>query len=231
MNKNIRIIAKAIRLALVFCSVAFGQEFDTVLTSQEKIDSVYAWYKQQQKRENPLKGKKYGIELNIFKLFLLSEIKSASGGFSLFDIDRKAEIAFPVSYARMDGGYSYEYLNLDCHYRRFLGGHQKGFYVSGFARYTHSTAYEWDYENYDYTSPYSYTPDPVKKTYDDIGLGAGFGYRLFTRSGFYWGTCLMAGTYLNRREDYRGYDYFPLWGGRENNIILDFELLKFGWAF
>ena len=89
----------------------------------------------------PLKNKKYGIEFNLFRLLLIDEGIGLTGGFSLFNIDRKVEIAFPVYVAKPKEKEDLREFTIDCHYRYFLGRTQNGFYLSGFARYAYLNGY------------------------------------------------------------------------------------------
>ena len=207
------------------------------MTTDEKIDSIYVTSKEILKtvKSEPLADKKYGIEFNILRLlFFGSSVDlynhSLSGGFSLFDIDRNAEIAFPIFYSNPSSNDEDEYCNeeyirqftLDCHYRYFLGNTQKGFYISGFTRYANLRGYLDTYDPWD-------GEEGVKDTENKLGLGVGIGYRIFSYKGFYWGTSLNLGRYLIGKNNkfYSGY------GGYNNDseIIFNFELLKFGWAF
>ena len=62
-----------------------------------------------------------------------------------------------------------------------------------------------------------------------LGIGIGIGYRKFSYKGFYWGTSLNLGRYfLGENGKYIG-EF--LWYDNDSEIILNFELLKFGWAF
>jgi len=203
------------------------------LNTNEKIDSIYVLQKKIYKtvKNQPLADKKYGIEFNIFRLlFFASDMNflnhTLSGGFSLFNVDRKAEIAFPFFYSNPDFKWDemdidekdlYRKFTIGCHYRRFLGNFQNGFYISGFTQYANLQTRE-------------YTDEDVKlsNTENKLGLGIGIGYRKFSYKGFYWGTGLSVGRYIIRDDD----DYND--GGTLfdfSEIIFNFELLKFGWAF
>jgi len=213
------------------------------LSAESKIDSIYLTQKQMRKiqkklyktlRNKPLQDKKYGIEINILRLLFYNSKNNIfnhtfSGGFSLFDIDRHAEIAFPVYYSNPRNIWDDEYdehnlrqFTLDCHYRRFLGNTQNGFYISGFIRYANLRGYEgeWYYWEDD---------NPKKSTENKLGVGIGIGYRKFSYKGFYWGTSLNLGRYfIGENDKFQG--EFGLYDN-DSEMIYSFELLKFGWAF
>lgn len=194
----------------------------------EKIDKIYdtqqIMYKET--KNNPLENKKFGIELNIFRLLLLDDDFSLSGGFSLFDVDRNAEIAFPIYYYDPDYEFGTKVFTIDCHYRYFLRNTQNGFYLSAFTRFGNFDGYKEIYdENY-------YNDDEYKKiTASDIGIGVGIGYRIFSYRGLYWGTSINFGRYLLGDDDkfQDGWNDSPL--DSYNKQIINIEFLKFGWAF
>ena len=241
MRKNLIILFLLISFTFpIFAQAQNENEKIDDMTTDEKIDSIYVTSKEILKtvKSDPLAGKKFGIEINFIRLILFgSSVEvynhSLSGGFSHFDIDRNAEIAFPIFYSNTSSSdedcfWDAEYIRqftLDCHYRYFLGNTQKGFYISGFIRYANLRGYlgsGWDYG-------YGYENEPVKETENKLGIGVGIGFRIFSYKGFYWGTSFNIGRYLigeNNKfySDYSGYD-------NDNEIILNFELLKFGWAF
>ncbi|MBC8527098.1 MAG: hypothetical protein H8D22_09655 [Candidatus Cloacimonetes bacterium] len=206
------------------------------MTTDEKIDSIYVTSKEilETIKSEPLADKKYGIEINIFRLLFYGSDMSLlnhtfSGGFSLFNIDRHAEIAFPIFYSNPKSNLyddnNIRQFTLDCHYRRFLGNTQNGFYISGFIRYANLRGYlgSWidyfdDEEN-----------EMIKDTENKIGIGIGIGFRKFSYKSFYWGTSLNLGRYfVGENDKFRG-EF--LWYDNDNEVIFNFELLKFGWAF
>ncbi len=193
----------------------------------KKIDKIYdtqqIMYKET--KNSPLEDKKYGIEVNVFRL-LLTENSSFSGTFSLFEVNRKAEIAFPVYYFNPDNKYDTEIFTLDCHYRYFLRNTQNGFYLSAFTRFAKFNGYEEIYpENWQDDDYYK------QKSISDIGVGVGLGYRIFSYNGLYWGTSLSFGRYLlgNNLSDFEfgNNDLFI----PADKQIFNIEFLKFGWAF
>jgi hypothetical protein len=200
-----------------------------VLELQQQVYSEVAQYKE------PLEGKNYGIEFNpAFLLYGLSAGSKSciivSAGFSLFNVNRGAEVAFPIfiqSGELGDGsGYSSLFLyNQDAIYRKFLGRHQDGFFIEGGLRYTHISE---DFPNYYYPggSYYYYDVRTETRSSDRVGMMFGIGYRYFSYSGIYWGMSLKCGTYFSPKSV--GYNGVMLFGEK---TILDIELLKFGVAF
>jgi hypothetical protein len=203
---------------------------------ENKVDSVLIYQKllmdyQQRiygevKYVDPLANKKAGIEFNPAYLLLGSANKDVviSGTYSRFDVDRKGELAFPFYYsnakpfALFEDNKRTKLFTLDAVYRRFLGAHQNGFYFSVGTRYAHIKG-ETEDDNYDFFGNY----EPVMKTTNKFGVLAGIGYRYFAKSGFYWGVSLSAGRYLTGNMHMAGFD--------GDKVILDIELLKFGFTF
>jgi len=170
----------------------------------------------------PLEGRKFGVEFNIPRLLTYSDSwQSASGTFSYFDHEDSVEVAFPwlVSNQKSSGYYGsdrhFDVINMDIHYRKFLGDKMDGFYLSGFGRVSHLNGLLDDEDRY-------------KKTVK-FGLGVGLGYRLFPISQrYYWGIGLIVGRYVSgENEIYQDVD-FSL---EDSPIIVDIEFLKFGYAF
>lgn len=184
----------------------------------KKIDKIYETQKimYEETKNSPLADKKYGIEVNLFRLLLLKNT-SFSGTFSFFDINRNAEIAFPIYYFKPEEAFNTEIFTLDCHYRYFLRNTQNGFYLSAFARLANFDGWV---DNFEYE----------KKSFTDIGFGVGIGYRIFSYKGLYWGTSVSFGRYLGGNNieemEFDNNDLFiPL------DQIVNIEFLKFGWAF
>ena len=221
-------------LILLFSSLC--AEENTNLKSEDKIDSIYVLQKKiyQDVKDQPLKDKKYGIEFNFLRLLFFGSDTNVfnhtlSGTFSLFYPKKKVEIAFPFFYSNPTLTSDDEYyednpirqITLDCHYRKFLGNSLNKFYISGFVRYANLEGYEcsdWFKGKND---------DPVKSTENKIGVGIGVGYRIFSYSGFYWGTSLSLGRYIIGKNNKFGNS---IWDN-DSDIIFNFEFLKFGWAF
>lgn len=207
-------------------NIAVAQENTSV---ENKVDSVLIYQKQlmdyqqrmyaEVKYEDPLANKRAGIEFNPVYTLVASANKNTfalSGTYSRFDFDRKAELAFPFFYMKSDKD---RLITLDAHYRKFLGKHQNGFYLSGAMRFAHIEGTEWVY---DYNTYNGY--DQKIKT-NKVGMMFGIGYRYFTQSGFYWGTSLSAGRYFN------GNNHISSGFLDGTKYILDFEILKFGITF
>jgi hypothetical protein len=202
-----------------------NSKIDTILSNSKKILDL------QQKTydeiaQEPLANKHFGIELNPATLLVASanDVFILSGGFSLFAVDRHAEIAFPFFYqngAGKNNNYSLNLLTLDAAYRRFLGRHQDGFYLSIGTRYTHIRGEE---------GPtfilFGYDRPGATVTTSKMGLYFGIGYRYFSESGLYWGFSISYGRYFSNDErDIKGITL------DDSKILIDVELLKFGIAF
>lgn len=199
------------------------KKIDKVVEKQERI---------YEKVENdPLQGRKYGVELNLFRVLAMQDADhSISGTLSYFSHGLNAEIALPFFY-RSDSDKRYveqegrfTLITIDAHYRRFLGDTMNGFYISGFGRFARLRGksgedYLWLFDD---TTPLPYA------TENKFGIGVGIGYRIFSKSGFYWGTSLSVGRYISGEND-----KFADVGveGDDTQMILDIELLKFGYAF
>jgi hypothetical protein len=202
-----------------------NSKIDTILSNSKKILDL------QQKTYNevaqePLANKHFGIELNPASLLVASanNFLLLSGGFSLFAVDRHAEIAFPFFYQSGAGkkeNYHLTLLTLDAAYRRFLGRHQDGFYLSVGTRYTYIRGEEGS-TFFLFTSD---TPGPTITT-SKMGLYFGIGYRYFSESGLYWGFSISYGRYFSDDErDIKGATL------DDSKILFDIELLKFGISF
>jgi hypothetical protein len=192
-----------------------------------KIDSILMLQKKMygETKNEPLAGRKFGVELNIFRLLLMDKALSLSGSFSLFGANRHAEVAFPVYYSNPDDPMDLNDLTVDCHYRYFLGNTQNGMYLSGFARFAHLDGYPGDNDPFD--SDGSAAGGRILE--DKIGAGVGIGYRRFSYKGLYWGASLNLGRYFIGKND-RFYGSLLSYDD-DNEIIVDIEFLKFGWAF
>ena len=217
-------------LGLLFFSSIYAEE-NTNLKTEEKIDSIYVIQKKiyQTVKDQPLQDKKYGVEFNFFRLLFFGSVTDGlnhtlSGTFSLFYPKKKVEIAFPFFYSNTDRYYedsSVRQITLDCHYRKFLGNSLNKFYISGFVRYANLKGYEDSYWFKDKDD------DLVMSTENKVGVGFGVGYRIFSYSGFYWGTSISVGRYIIGEN---GKFSNIIWNN-DNEIIINFEFLKFGYAF
>jgi hypothetical protein len=213
---------------LILAGIGLAQEptkIDTVLTNQKtmmnKLDKIY----QQVEYVDPLANKTAGVEFDPAYLLLASANDQLvlSGGFSWFSADRNAEIAFPLFFrnAGKDDTDPITF-SVDSQYRRFLGQHQGGFYLSASVRYQ----YLHGRQDADAIPFFSTGTNGEKITLHKLGAGFGIGYRYFSRSGLYWGTSLTVGRYFTGTDkQIQGVD---LLNGKG---YVDVELLKFGIAF
>lgn len=81
---------------------------------------------------------------------------------------------------------------LDAHYRNYFGQRLKGFYISGFGRLAALHGSAGDGFACLFDSSQQYQQDTELK----FGLGFGIGYRVISKSGWYWGTSLSVGRYF-----------------------------------
>jgi len=170
--------------------------------------------------ESRLGNRKWGVEVSPFGLLFLDQGGALSGTVSNFSWDRSAEIAFPFYYAADAESYGTTVFNLDAQYRRFLSDRQRGFYISGFTRFQHGS-----YQSSNY---YTYTDE--RRTINRLGIGAGIGGRIFSRSGFYWGWNISYGRFLVG-DKIRGSGMPDSFFMLTEDLILDVELVKIGFAF
>jgi hypothetical protein len=170
----------------------------------------------------PLADKTAGIEFNPAFLLLQSgdDALGISAGVMFFAIDRKAEIALPVYYYDKSGKEALTHLNVDLMYRRFIGKHQDGFHFSVGARYTYIKGNTGSFQDI-FGMPATGTATQKK-----FGAHFGIGYRYFTYSGFFWGTSVYVGRYFSKSQD----DIARVVTD-DSKTILDFEILKIGYAF
>jgi len=194
----------------------------------KKIDKIYDTQQvmYNEAKNNPLEDKTYGVEINLFRLLLMDEYLSFSGGFSLFDVDRNAEIAFPFFYQESDKPFGTNITTLDCHYRYFLGNTQNGYYLGAFTRLAHFSGYRDKLD-----SDGGHTGLYKSHSITDVGVGVSIGRRYFSYKGLYWGSSISFGTYLfgNDKDSFTE-DAQDLPFDFKNKFI-SFEFLKFGWAF
>lgn len=196
------------------------KKVDTVIETQGRIYNKV--------ENNPLQGRNYGVELNLFRLLTIQDdYRSFSGTVSYFNHARNAEIALPFFYSsdRYSGNDGrFTLYTLDAHYRYFLGDTINGFFISGFGRLARlhgRTGEEWAWF-FDNNAAHPYA------TETKFGIGVGIGYRIFSKNGIYWGTSLSAGRYISGEND----KFFNAnFGDDDSQTIIDFELLKFGYAF
>jgi hypothetical protein len=202
-----------------------GAKLDTLLEGQKKIITTLDRIHRQVEYSDPLADRTFGIEFNPAYLLLASADDQLviSSGFSLFKADRGAEIAFPIFYKSSNQEDSdITSFSIDSHYRRFLGKHQGGFYLSGSVRYK----YVKGREDTDQIPFLNLSSGGEVITLHKFGVGFGIGYRYFSHSGFYWGTSLTMGRYFTGTDKQIKDD--DLFNGK---AYIDIELLKFGYAF
>ena len=198
--------------------LAQDNQMDSVLILQKQLMNLNQKIYGEVKYEDPLVGKYFGLEFNPAYFLLGGAGKNLvlSGTFSMFNVDRKAEVAIPLFYQKSNKNES-RIFTADLVYRRFLGEHQNGFYLSGGARFANLKG---EQEN-DGFFGYERTNTKTNK----VGAMFGIGYRVFTKSGFYWGAGLSAGRYFTGKN--KMYNV----GIDGTKYILDVELLKFGVTF
>ena len=152
---------------------------------------------------DPLDGKKFGIELSpLYSMFVSDGL---SGSFSSFNLSDAAEVTFPFSHRKYrrnnnEGETEYRYLTyLDAQYRFFLGKHRIGKWIGTGLRLC--------------------LDEDSEGSYSKGGISFGFGTRILSEKGWYWGSSLYLGKYYFGKKD------------RGDSSFLQFELLKFGFAF
>ena len=210
---------------LPFLCLAQEKEADTLSVSS-KIDSIYLLQKKmyRETKNEPLSGKKFGLEFNFARLLMIEKAVSLSGSFSLFGVSRHSEVAFPWFYSNPEDQKDLNEWTIDCHYRDFLGNTQNGFYLSVFVRYAHLEGYLGNNWLIDTTEP-----DDVKDSENKVGIGVGLGYRKFSYKGLYWGASLSFGRYITGKHNKFYGNFLAI--DDDQNFIIDVEFLKFGWAF
>lgn len=184
--------------------------------------------------DNPMADKTFGVEINPLRPLGIGEdgdenIVTFSGTVSLFNLDRRAEIAFPLFYGKTKDRSEDEFLEtitVDAHYRYFLSGVQNGFYLAGFSRLAFLNGTLGD--DLDINDVDANGDNVVDRT-TKFGLGGGIGYRYFSSDHLYWGASLSFGRYLVGENDryvgeLLGYD-------DDAQDIVDVEFAKVGWAF
>ncbi len=187
----------------------------------------------------PLEGRKYGVEFNIPRLLLSTtpEMKGLSGTFSYFYHFNSTEIALPWLIAKYGADHD-EVINtkvgsykedktplvnksIDLHYRKYISDELNGLYFSGFTRLSH-------FDGARYIDGSNIKTKRFNKL--RIGFGVGIGYRILPNNGrTYWGVGLIVGRYIDNKS------YSLVNNGvsatDDSPIIIDAELLKFGYSF
>lgn len=214
-----------------------GAKVDTILINQRAMMEMQKKTLEAVQYDEPLENKTMGIELDPAYL-----LYSTAGDFftvpatvSFFNVSRKAELAFPIFYqsgtrrengGAGSGGYDVPLtlFNLDATWRQFIGKHQNGLYFSGGLRYTYIKGITGNGVDLGIISIGFGGGTPV--TVSKVGMHFGLGYRVFAKSGFYWGVSLVFGRYFS--NDTRDVREVAL---DDSKVIFDVELLKFGYAF
>src|SRR6056297_390117 len=209
-------ILKIVMLVLLSSGLLIADQQDGKYDSILKVQNLLYSHCQ----NNPLMDKKYGIEANILRLFYMNESVSFSGGFSLFDVARNAEISFPVYYEKPEDGITT--FTADCHYRHFLNNSQNGFFIACFS---HLAALEGaaKLSNEDPEGARQKFVKGENTSHLKLGVGIGIGFRRFSQSGIYWGCSLNVGRYILGDDDVFYHDALV-----DSKYILSAELLKFG---
>lgn len=221
---------KIIILSLAISSLAFSnandEKLDQILENQETIKKDTKIIKKNTEKVSPIASKTFGVELNPFWLLYAGDDDldgtHLTGGIQLFSIDRNAEISLP--FIIHDASHWNEY-SLDAHYKRFLGDTQEGFYLNGFIRYSNiqiKNLLSVDFENQDTST----------KDFNDnrFGLGFGFGYRVYSKMGLYWGFGIGLGRFFIHEDPIGDTLDLGLFNPT-SNFIFDVEIFKFGYAF
>lgn len=209
---------------VLFPTFLYAQKKDSIPTSA-KIDSIYNLQKKMYKesKNTPLSNKKFGVEINPFRLLYIDKMATFSGTFSLFNVNRNAEIAFPFYFQNPNNSIDLTEFTLDSHYRYFLGNTQNGFYVSGFARYAYLKGTLGE------DNLFGSITDGEKGSENKVGIGFGLGFRKFSYKGLYWGASVSFGRYLIGKNNKFTGSFLAL--DDDSEFIIDLELLKFGWSF
>lgn len=182
-------------LIILFFSLAYSEVTNDSLSVliREEVAKILA----EVTYIDPLKGKIGGLEINPLHT-LINSIDGGvgfAGTVSIFPEGKKEEIAFPFAFLDDEAaGPPRANFRLDAQYRYFLGKHRKGIYFMGGARFAN------------------------KQDYNDFGISFGAGYRIFSKSGFYWGTSFYVGKYITSESD-----LIPL--------FMNFEFFKLGMTF
>ena len=187
-------------LLLSIINAEISNDSLATLVSQGKIEIL-----EEVKYIDPLEGKIFGVEINpIYTMIYDADGFSCSGTFSLFPKNQNAEIAFPFSYKSLPLFDSeFPFLNIDAQYRYFLGKHRKGTYIMTGLRFSGFKDRQDQFE---------------ESSYNKQGVSFGIGWRIFGRSGWYWGCSFYMGKY-----------YFGSDNGSDG--FMNLEFLKFGKTF
>jgi len=164
----------------------------------------------QQASEQLGNGKKMGVALN--PVLLLFQWGSAEVNF--WNISRSAEINIPIQFASdpffIDkDNLDVRIFSLGAYYRYFFNEKQKGFFIQGGWIYGHASVKE--------------SGDEASGNQNSILFG--FGYRLISQKGLFWGVALGAGRSWGTIKDPDGDEV------RGSGLAIDVDFLKFGYAW
>ncbi|MEE9444030.1 MAG: hypothetical protein V3V19_00055 [Cocleimonas sp.] len=186
-----------------------------------------------------IQGRKNGVEFNFPRILTYTkDWISMSGTFSRFNHQTNTEIALPWLVAKYgQGDTALTTKSIDIHYRKFLGDELDGFYLSAFSRLAHYNGKVYKEGSHDVStgSDSSITNNSEDYNKFRFGIGVGLGVRVFPKNKrMYWGSGLIIGRYLDLEEqDFinEGDTSFAGPFAESSSIIIDVELLKFGYAF
>ncbi len=156
-------------------------------------------------------GKKMGVAVNP----VLALFQWGSGEINLWNVDKKAEINIPVQYAHNPFSIDDEdNVDLDLfmtgiNYRRFFNEKQSGFFAQAGWHYMHGSG--------------SDEIGSVSGSSNSVLFG--FGYRVISKDGFFWGTSFSMGKTWGSIKDNSGDTISG------SGLALDIDLLKFGIAW
>jgi hypothetical protein len=226
-----RSIAVILLLSILATALSVAQDstahakLDSLLLYQKKLMELQKLTFEEVHYVEPLANRSVGIEFNPAYLLVATARNYVvlSGGFSLFAVDRRAELAFPLFYqdGTSDKNVPLKFFTADAIYRKFLGSHQDGFYLSLGLRYARIEGVA----GIEILGiPFGTTQNEIIQS--KVGAHFGIGYRYFSRSGIYWGTSLVIGRYFG--DDDRDVSGVTT---DDSKILFDIEILKFGIAF
>ncbi len=188
-------------------------------------------------QDTPMENKKiknsWGVEINPFKLAIGTAddgYRMFAGGVSYFNYENNTEIALPINYntytrkRELSSVGDYDYierdLNIDIHFRQFIGPSVGGSYFGVFARYTFLEGKLKDDNRF----------AEVHK----FGMGVEFGVRVmqiyFFDLPLYWGASVAVGKYFGDNNDIFLQEGIAM-EMDDREIFFDVELLKIGLEF
>jgi hypothetical protein len=233
MKKSQIVFLVLIELLFILAPVSAQNQNDSTIkvsSYETKPDSI-SENKNEVIQSLPPANKKIGIGFNPFR-FVTWYGKINDGGcerefrcaVSLFAVDRKAEIAFPVQYMfGKENNIPWRVLYIETTYRRFFNNHQKGGYYSGGVRYRYIEGEQLITSSVPHIDP-EHTGVITRQS--NVGIYLGIGYRFFAKRGLYCGSNLIIGTYFGPKlHNIVSAEDVPY------NFILGCDLLEIGYAF